>query len=99
MNTEHLGYKEATFVHKALSEPLQFGNPDQIKALKLAEPPPLEEGKTKRYRVTVEFSGDYHEYVDANSEEEAKSKVSENIGFMPDGVEVEIRAKLILEDK
>lgn len=90
LSCDHLGSDQIALVRSALSRPPKFGDVEQIRALKLLKPPPLEEGKSKRFRVTVEFSGEYTEYVDANSKEEAEDMVTDNLDSLSDGCEVDI---------
>lgn len=81
----------------ALKQPLQFGNLDQIEALRVIRKQVAEqeertreikEGLLKEYFVTIEFTGRTTARVWATSKDEAED-IAELDSFEPDEVEID----------
>lgn len=75
-------------ISNPLDKPLEFGNVDQIKALKSIERSQAEGEGLHTFEVTINFSGTYVSTIQAHDEEEAKEWAEEE-GFDYNQAEIE----------
>lgn len=80
----------AQLAAQALRKPLQFGNLEQIEAIKVLYPPEVDNEGKKRYRVDIKVRIDETIYVYATDKEDASQQGRDGFDLMGDDIEVRV---------